>query len=103
MPFKKGQSGNPGGRERGSENLTTRDVREAIALIARENIEAVSEKLRAVLMQDPARGIDLYLRLIEYHIPRLARREHTGRDGGPVRLCELSDAELLEIASQVNP
>jgi hypothetical protein len=32
-------------------------------------------------VDDPAKRLDLYLRALEYHIPKLARQEHTGKDG----------------------
>jgi hypothetical protein len=35
-------------------------------------------------IDDPARRLDLYLRALEYHIPKLGRSEVTGPDGGPV-------------------
>ena len=35
-------------------------------------------------IDDPAKKLDLYLKAIEYHIPKLARSEVSGPDGGPV-------------------
>lgn len=57
----------------------TADVREAIAVFAAANVEQMGEWLNAI--DDPAKKMDLYLRAIEYHIPKLARQEHTGKDG----------------------
>lgn len=71
-----------GGRQQGTPNKTTRDVREAIALFAQANVHKMDEWLEAV---EPAKRMDLYLRAIEYHIPKLGRTEHTGEGGGPVR------------------
>jgi len=73
-------------------------VREAIAEFARANVDHMSEWLEAI--PDPARRLDLYLRAIEYHIPKVARTEVTGADGGPltvsteVNLKGLTDGEL---------
>jgi hypothetical protein len=36
-----------------------------------------------VALEDPGKAADLYLKAIEYHIPKLARSEQTGPDGGP--------------------
>jgi hypothetical protein len=33
-------------------------------------------------IDDPAKKLDLYLRAIEYHIPKLARSEVSGLNGG---------------------
>jgi len=43
---------------------------------------------------DPAKAADLYLRAIEYHIPKLARTELTGKDGGALEVSNLSEDEL---------
>lgn len=66
----------------GSPNRSTAAVRLAIAQFA----EASAPKLEAWLMEitDPAKRLELYLRALEYHIPKLAREEHVGADGGPV-------------------
>jgi hypothetical protein len=66
-------------RPKGSPNKATKDVRAAIAIFAEANAEHMGEWLLAV--DDPAKRLDLYLRALEYHIPKLARQEHTGKDG----------------------
>lgn len=71
------------GRKKGVPNKATADVRAAIALIAQRNVEAVEGWLRQI--EDPAKRVDLFLSLCEYHIPKLARVENTGEGGGPVR------------------
>ncbi len=70
-----------GGRKKGTPNHVTTDVRATIALIARRNVEAFERWLTAVAGNDPARAADLFLRMIEYHIPKLQRSEVTGADG----------------------
>jgi hypothetical protein len=73
-----------GGRKAGVGNKTTVDVRNAIALIAQDNAGNFARWLNQVAADDPAKAADLYLKAIEYHIPKLARSETTGKDGGPV-------------------
>lgn len=73
-----------GGRKAGVGNKTTVDVRNAIALIAQNNAGNFARWLNEVADEDPAKAADLYLKAIEYHIPKLARSETTGKDGGPV-------------------
>lgn len=58
-----------------------RDVRKSIALIAERNIAKLENWMRRVARRDPARAADIFLRMIEYHVPKLARTEMTGADG----------------------
>jgi len=74
------------GRVKGVQNKSTATVREAIALLAEQNIGRVQEWLNRVATRDPAKATELYLRLIEYHIPRLARTELANPDGSPLNL-----------------
>jgi hypothetical protein len=37
-----------------------------------------------IAADDPSKAFDLYLKMLEYHVPKLARSEITGKDGGPV-------------------
>lgn len=92
MAFKKGKSGNPAGKPHGP-NKSTKRVREAIAKISDDMADDFKEWLMLTATGDPGRGLkpdpkgaaDIYLKAIEYHIPKLARTEHIGEDGGPVR------------------
>lgn len=81
-----------GGRQKGTPNKLTRDVREAIATFAQANVDRMSEWLNEI--EDPAKRLDLYLRALEYHIPKLGRQEHVGEDGGPI---------VVEIAKYSEP
>ena len=72
-----------GGRKAGVGNKTTVDVRNAIALIAQDSAGNFARWLGQVALEDPGKAADLYLKAIEYHIPKLARSEQTGPDGGP--------------------
>ncbi len=96
------------GRPKGVPNKATGDVREAIALLLRGNVERLQEWLTAVAEglqearlkngepvmddggnpvtkwirpPDPGHAIKLMADLAEYHIPKLARTELTGKDG----------------------
>jgi hypothetical protein len=81
MPFKPGQSGNPEGRPKGTKNKNTKIVRQAFQQLTENNLENMSIWLSQVASEDPAKAMDLMLRLSEYIIPKLARTEVTGNDG----------------------
>lgn len=70
---------------KGQPNHTTADVRKTIALIAERNVLELEKWLARVAEDDPDKAADLFLRMIEYHIPKLQRKELTGEDGGPIR------------------
>lgn len=70
-----------GGRQKGTPNKNTVSVREAIAVFAEDNVGKLQEWLDKIGGDDPVKAADLYVRLLEYHVPKLARSEHTGKDG----------------------
>lgn len=72
-----------GGSRKGKPNKSTVEVREAIAEFAKANVQRMGEWLNAI--EDPAKRFDLYLRAIEYHIPKLGRTEHAGDPNNPVQ------------------
>ena len=74
------------GRVKGVPNKSTAAVREAIAKMAELNAPRFSNWLDQVAAKSPEKACDIYLRAIEYHIPKLARTEVTGTDGQPVAL-----------------
>lgn len=87
MPFKKGQSGNPNGRPRGSRHKLTEAVLKAYADDFAHNGIAAVEKVRAT---DPA----TYLRVIASLLPK--ELEATVRH---VDANQLSDDDLADIAA----
>jgi hypothetical protein len=74
------------GRAKGVPNKSTAAVREAIAKMAELNAPRFAMWLDEVAQKSPEKACDIYLRAIEYHIPKLARTEVTGQDGQPVAL-----------------
>lgn len=78
------------GRPKGSLNKATQSVREMIAQVAEQNALKFAEWLQRVAegdeknRPDPGKAAELYLKAIEYHIPKLARTEVSGTDGGPI-------------------
>ncbi|SRR6266403_1115269 len=67
-----------GGRTKGVPNAITQDVREAIAVFAERNVGQLEAWLKRVARYDPGKAADIFLKAIEYHIPKLNRTEVTG-------------------------
>lgn len=89
-----------GGRQAGTPNKAAAEAREAIARFVDANAGRLQEWLDkvangvydkdakgnvyAVVLPNPQRAFELFQSVIEYHVPKLARTEVTGKDGGPV-------------------
>lgn len=75
------------GRPKGSANKATTNAREAIAALVEGNVGRLEGWLDEIA-KDPKLGPmaawRCFMDVIEYHIPKLARHEHTGDGGGPV-------------------
>lgn len=94
MVFKPGHKKVPGsGRKPGQLNESTKRVREAIAAFAEDNAPKLAAWLAEI--EDPAKRFELYLRAIEYHVPKLARTEHVGEGGGPMKISISKDQDNL--------
>lgn len=95
------QAGNKRGRPKGSPNKATASAREAIAAFVELNVPRMQGWLDAIAVDDPKGAIDRVMAICEYHIPKLARTEHTGGDGGPIEMnfAPLSDGELAVMHS----
>ncbi len=73
------------GRPKGVPNKSTQIVRDAIANLLERNAPQMDKWLNEVAQDDPYKALDLMNKLCEYHIPKLARTEHTGKDGGDIK------------------
>ena len=95
------------GRPAGSPNKATANAREAIAQFVDGNAHRLTEWLDAVahgvkvekedpqtgeptveyvVPPNPAKAFDMFQSVVEYHIPKLARTEHTGDPNNPVQM-----------------
>jgi hypothetical protein len=77
---------NPKGRTPGVPNKATANAREAISRLVDSNAERMQGWLDQIAEeQGPLAAWRCMSDVIEYHIPKLARTEHTGADGGAIQ------------------
>ena len=68
MPF---TSETATGRPKGAENKETKRLREAISAITEGGIDDFQRALNEVLEDNPSKYLELYLKLLEYTMPKL--------------------------------
>jgi hypothetical protein len=76
------------GRPLGSPNKSTALAREAIARFVDGNSHKLQEWLEALSFltkYGPKQAFDCFMQVAEYHVPKLARTEHTGSEEKPIR------------------
>lgn len=80
------------GRKKGTPNKITADIRSSIKLLSERNVAGFEALIDRVAKRDPARAMDLHLKVLEFNIPKLQRTEMTGLDGAALTV-ELSDKD----------
>lgn len=100
------------GRKKGTPNKATADARAAIALFVDRNahrlqgwLDAIAEgqegppeidaetgeKVKTYIIEpDPQKAFELFQSVIEYHVPKLARTEHTDPNGKPLPVVQVT-------------
>jgi hypothetical protein len=94
----KQQTNNPKGRPKGSPNKSTAAAREAIAQFVDGNapsmqkwLEQVAEGVKNdddkyIVLPNPEKAFGMLQSVMEYHLPKLARTEHSGDEDQPVKV-----------------
>ena len=88
-----------GGRQKGTPNKVAQNAREAIAQFVDGNAHRLVEWLDRIAEDNPKAAFDCFQSVIEYHIPKLARTELTGKDGNAMQVehsLSQSDADILK-------
>ena len=87
-PTKFSLTGTPsGGRPKGLKNKSTEAARAAIATFVDGNSDRLQQWLEEIYLEGGAKeAFKAFSDLLEYHVPKLARTEVTGKDEGPVEL-----------------
>jgi hypothetical protein len=84
-----------GGSRKGSPNKATAAAREAIARFVDGNADRLQGWLDEIHAEKGAQAaFDCFTSLVEYHVPKLARTELTGKDG---------ESLVVEITRLANP
>ena len=74
-------------RPKGVPNKATAEAREAIARLVDGNAHRMSLWLDEIHAEKGAQAAwDCMIDVLEYHVPKLARQEITGKDNGPVKV-----------------
>ena len=74
------------GRPKGVPNKITTDLREFWRNILERQLPVIEEKLAKLAATDPDKYLSRIMDAHEYVIPKLARTELSGIDGGPVQI-----------------
>jgi hypothetical protein len=89
---------NRSGRPKGVPNKSTAQAREAIAQFVDGNAHKMQEWLEQVaigvknednkfiVLPNPEKAFGMLQSVMEYHLPKLARTEHTGDEDQPVKI-----------------
>lgn len=80
------KSGKRGGRKAGVPNKATQNAREAIAKFVDGNSHRLEGWLDQIASDSPEKAFRAFMDVVEYHVPKLARTEVTGADGGAVQV-----------------
>lgn len=74
-----------GGSRKGKPNRASEEARLALARLIDRNAERMQGWLDEIAAEKGAQAAwDSFVSILEYHVPKLARNEHSGLEGGPI-------------------
>lgn len=79
-----------GGRNKGTPNRLTSDIRQCFADIMQNMGPRMEEWIERVAETDPGRAAEIILKLAEYHIPKLSRSIISGDKENPIQFVVVS-------------
>lgn len=80
MAFVKGDNRiNRGGRPAGAINRSTEQAKLTIARLANKGLDNIAEDLEKIRKSDPIEAAKIYLKLLEYIVPKKAQMELSGQ------------------------
>lgn len=85
MPFKKGKSGNPTGRPKGSKNLTTEQIRDSFQALIESSLPDIQKWLKQVAKDNPEKALGIVEKFSDFILPKLQRTELSGGEDKPLR------------------
>lgn len=99
---RKGQVLNPNGKKPGTLNRVTQETKELLAHAAQKNLPAVNNAIDSLLKSEnefiKSRGVELYLRMLEFSQPRLSAMAVKG-DGVGTGIIVIGKPADLELTS----
>ena len=84
MPFKKGQSGNPNGRKKGTPNKTTEEIRQAFQMLIESSLPDIQKWLKQVAKDNPEKALQIVEKYSDFILPKLQRTELSGGEDKPL-------------------
>jgi hypothetical protein len=75
MPFKKGVSGNPKGKKKGTVNKKTAEARELFIQTLEGQVPNIQEAFEKVLEKSPEKYLDLFARYAQFFTPKKSEQD----------------------------
>jgi hypothetical protein len=80
--YTKGESGNKRGRPKGVPNKSSEHIKSIFAKLLENNLPKMQEYIQRVANDDPAKAIELMIKISERFVPKLSQQALTDAEGG---------------------